>query len=245
MAIESFNAAKTQLEAEARREFFPGIEIIVGVAKKAAGLAGFELPKFAELCVDSIQRNSRENLAYLFESLVEDVKRIGLKQENFESASKDQREALNELVSEAVIRAAEAKSKERVRRIARVLANAFRSGPKQSYETERELIDVASQLADSDAAILGVMMKHQGLTVKSGPGVADVNLANETWKSMRLQNKEFTSPHIHVSCARLQAHGLIIRMDRNTSALDLATNAYSITTFGVQFCEWCLQEAVG
>ncbi|HKI10897.1 MAG TPA: hypothetical protein VKA02_02200 [Candidatus Acidoferrum sp.] len=244
MAIESYSAAKNQLAAESRGEFFPGIEIVAGIVKKAAGLTGFELLNFAELSLDAIQRNSKENLTYLFESLVEDVRRIDLKQESFDSATKDQREALNELVSEAVVRSAEAKSKQRVRRISRVLANAFRSGPKENYEKERELIDAATQIAESDAFILGVMMRHQGPTVKNGPGVADINLANETWKKMRELNEEFRSPHIHVSCARLQAHGLIIRMDRNTSALDLATIAYSMTTFGVQFCEWCLQELV-
>jgi len=243
MAIESYSAAKNQLAAESRGEFFPGIEIVAGIVKKAAGLTGFELLNFAELSLDAIQRNSKENLTYLFESLVEDVRRIDLKQESFDSATKDQREALNELVSEAVVRSAEAKSKQRVRRISRVLANAFRSGPKENYE-KRELIDAATQIAESDAFILGVMMRHQGPTVKNGPGVADINLANETWKKMRELNEEFRSPHIHVSCARLQAHGLIIRMDRNTSALDLATIAYSMTTFGVQFCEWCLQELV-
>jgi hypothetical protein len=59
---------------------------------------------------------------------------------------------------------------------------------------------------------------------------------------MREENKEFRDPHIHVSCARLQAQGLIIRMDRKNATLDLATNAYSLTTFGVRFCEWSTQE---
>ena len=245
MAIDSYNAAKKQIEAEARGEFFPGLEIIAGIVTKAAGVVGFELPNFVELCGNCIRRNSAENLKYLFESLVEDVKRIGLKQEKFEAAGKEEREALNQLVSEAVVRAAEAKSKERVRRIASVLANAFSLGPKQSYEDERELIDIASQMAESDAAVLGVMMRHQGNTVKSDLGLADINVANKTWKVMREQNEEFRKPRIHVSCARLQAYGLIIRMDRNSSELDLATNAYSITTFGVQFCEWCLQEVAG
>jgi len=72
---------------------------------------------------------------------------------------------LNELVSEAVARSAEAKTKDRVRRIARILANAFRSGPKQNYEMERELIDTATQVAEADAHILGVMMSHQGEAV--------------------------------------------------------------------------------
>lgn len=241
MAIEAYRAAKLQLDAESRARFFPGIEIAVGIAQKAAGLTGIELPRFVELSLEAVRSISGENLLYLFESLVEDVRRIGLKQEAFEAAATGEQTALNELISEAVVRAAEAKSKERVRRIARLLANAFRSGPKQGYEEERELIDAAVQLAEADAEILGTMMKHQGPTVKNG-GVADINLANETWKKMREGNEAFRRPHIHVSCARLQAQGMIIRMDRNTSALDLATNAYAITVFGVRFCEWCLQE---
>jgi hypothetical protein len=80
------------------------------------------------------------------------------------------------------------------------------------------------------------MLRRQGDIVKKGAGIADINSASDTWKQMRDENKEFQDPHIHVSCARLQAQGLIIRMDRKTTALDLATNAYSLTIFGVQFC---------
>jgi uncharacterized radical SAM superfamily protein len=110
-----------------------------------------------------------------------------------------------------------------------------------NYEQERELIDTAVQVADPDASVLGVMMKCQGATVKR-VGVADINETNQTWRKMQEENKEFSSPRIQVSCSRLQAQGLIIRMDRNPSSLDLATNAYSITEFGVRFCEWCVVE---
>lgn len=242
MAIESYRAAKAQLEAEARSEFFPGMQIVVEVGQKVAGLAGFDFTKFEDLCLVALQKNSRDNLTYLFESLVEDVKRMGTKLEAFVSSGTEERKALDELVSEAVARSAEAKSKDRVRRIARILANALRSGPKQNYVKERELIDAATQVAEPDAHILGVMLRHQGEVMKKGAGIADINSANDTWKRMREENEEFRDPHIHVSCARLQAQGLIIRMDRKDTALDLATNAYSLTTFGVEFCEWCIND---
>jgi hypothetical protein len=242
MAIESYRAAEVQVAAEARSEFFPGMEIVIGIVQKVTGAAGIDFPKFEGLCSAALRENSKGNLAYLFESLVEDVRRIDTKLETFESSHPEELRALNGLVSEAVVRSAEAKSKDRVRRIARILANAFRSGPKLNYETERELIDAATQVAESDAHILGVMMKHQADVVKKGAGIADMNSANDTWKQMREENKEFRDPHIHVSCARLHAQGLIIRMDRKTTALDLATNAYSLTKFGVEFYEWCLQD---
>ncbi len=241
MAIESYRAAKEQLAAEARAEQFPGLQIFIGIVQKAAGVGGLELTKFEDLAWSAIQRNTRGNVTYLLESLVEDVKRIDLQLEAFESAGNAERDALDELVSEAVARAAESKSKERVRRVARILVKALQAGPKPNYEAERELIDTAVQIAESDASVLGVMMKYQG-EILGGSGVADVNATNQTWRTMRDENKEFCDPHIHVSCARLQAQGLIIRMDRVPTSLDLATNAYSLTKFGVLFCEWCLQE---
>jgi hypothetical protein len=70
-----------------------------------------------------------------------------------------------------------------------------------------------------------------------------MNVANETWQCMHKEDSRFRDSHIHVSCARLQSLGLIIRMDRRPSTLDLATNAYLITRFGVEFCEWCLSES--
>jgi hypothetical protein len=155
MAIESYRAAKMQVESEARSEFFPGIRIVAGIGQKLAGVAGFDFSRFEELCATALQKNSKENLAYLFESLVEDVKRIDIKIEAFESSGTQEHRALDELVSEVVARTAEAKSKDRIRRIARILANALRLGPKQDYELERELIDTAAQLAESDAHVLG------------------------------------------------------------------------------------------
>lgn len=46
------------------------------------------------------------------------------------------------------------------------------------------------------------------------------------------ENKEFRDPHIHVSCARLQAQGLIIRMDRKNTTLDLATTRIPLLPLG-------------
>jgi len=241
MAIESYRAAEKQIASEERARLFPGLEIVKDLASKGAEIVGLELPKFLALSSEAVRKNSTDNLFYLLESLVQDAERIDLRLETFESASTREREALNELISEAAVRAAEAKSKDRVRRIARILANSFRSGPKRSYEQERELIDTAVQVADVDASVLGVMMRYQGPAVKHS-GVADVNETNETWRKMVQEDKSFSSPRIHVSCARLQAQGLIIRMDRNPSGLDLVTNAYSLTEFGVQFCEWCIVE---
>jgi hypothetical protein len=165
VAIESYRAAKMQLESEARSDFFPGMQIVLDVFGKVAGLAGRDFTKFLDLCSLALQKNSKDNLAYLFELLVEDVKRIDTNLEAFASSGTEERRALDELVSEAVARTAEAKSKDRVRRIARILANAFRSGPKQNYVKERELIDAATQVAEPDAHILGVIMRHQGEVV--------------------------------------------------------------------------------
>ena len=93
MAIESYRAAEKQLASDARSEQFPGVEIVVGVMRKIAGLGGLDFTKFEELSLDAIQKNSKENLRYLFESLVQDVERIDLKVEAFESAGKVEREA--------------------------------------------------------------------------------------------------------------------------------------------------------
>ncbi len=239
MAIESYRAGEKQLAAEERAEHFPGLEIVTRLVPKGANAVGLELPKFLELSFEALQKNSTNNLSYLLTCLAADVERLDIKVDSFDSASNAERGALNELVSEAVARAAEAKTKKRVKRIARILSKAFHEGPKQDYEPERELIDAAIQVADSDASILGVMMRYQGTTVKSA-GVADINASNETWKKMLEENKEFRHAHIHVSCARLQAQGLIVRMDRIPTSMDLATNAYSLTEFGVTFCEWSM-----
>src|SRR5207253_405692 len=108
-----------QLALEENSALFPGIGLVIGIAKKALKAGGLELPEFMELSSEAIRRNSAANLAYLFDSLVKDVERIDLQMEAFETAGEVERKAFDELVSEGVVRAAEAKSKERVRRIAK------------------------------------------------------------------------------------------------------------------------------
>jgi hypothetical protein len=135
MAIESYRAGEKQLAAEERAQHFPGLEIVTRLISKGANAIGLELPKFLELSFEALNKNSTGNLSYLLGCLVADVERLDIKAESFDSASNAEREALNELVSEAVSRAAESKTKERVRRISRILSKAFREGPKQKLRT--------------------------------------------------------------------------------------------------------------
>ena len=241
MAIESHQAGEKQLAAERRAEQFPGLEIVTRLVSKALNLAGLQPPQFFELSAEAMRKNSTANLAYLHECLVRDVERLGLQVEAFESSGNAERQALDELVSEAVARTAEAKSKDRVKRVSKILAKALREGPRERYELERELIDTAVQIADRDAHVLGVIMGYQSRAA-SVPGVTEINAANETWKAMQAHHKEFSDPGIHVPCARLQAQGLIIRMDRIPTTLDLMTIPYAITEYGITFCKWCIDD---
>jgi hypothetical protein len=97
MAIESYRSAKMQVEAAARSQLFPGIQIVIGIMRKAAGLGGLEFTKLEDLSLEAIQKNSKDNLAYLFEALVQDVGRIYSRLQEFESAEEVQCEALRNL----------------------------------------------------------------------------------------------------------------------------------------------------
>jgi hypothetical protein len=59
-AIESYRAAKMQVEAENRSEFFPGIQVVIGIGQKVARLSGFDFTEFEKLSLAALQKTRRK-----------------------------------------------------------------------------------------------------------------------------------------------------------------------------------------
>jgi hypothetical protein len=149
--------------------------------------------------------------------------------------------ATQELIAEAVVRASEAKSSERVKRIARLLVTIVLSDEQIAVEEARVMLEMAGELFDLDAFVLGRMAEVQGPGVVARKGHPELNDVRETWQRLRELHSAFREGSINPACARLQAYGLVMKIEPPTGAFDLQTYPYSITEFGVRFYNWCLQ----
>jgi hypothetical protein len=203
----------------------------------AAAIASGFLAVAASIISSAAVRRVKEFVSDLYE----EFPRRGVTAEQVEECFKAS-EKVEELLAEAVLRASEAKSRERVRRIARLLTTIILSTEEIQIEEARVMLEIAGSLFDSDAFVLGRMYEQQSTVVKKRDGHPELNEITESWRKLRKDHAEFRSGPINSSCARLQAHGLIIRVEPGTGQFDLQTYMYAITDFGVRFCTWCVGE---
>jgi hypothetical protein len=192
----------------------------------------------ANIVADDADRRQRE----LISCLHDEFHSRGFTQEVLEERLKYWDESIHELLAEAVVRASEAKSTERVRRIARLLTTIILSTESIQVEEARVMLEIAGSLFDMDAFVLGRMYAAQHKDVERRQGHPESNDVVASWRKLRDEHSEFREGTINSSCSRLQSHGLILRVEPGMGQVDLQTYVYAITEFGIRFCSWCLKD---
>jgi len=147
---------------------------------------------------------------------------------------------LQELAAEAVVRASEAKSDGAVRRIAKLLTKVLVTTEEIDIEEARAMLNIAGNLLDFDAVVLGRMYQEQSVAIEARHGNVDINDTRASWERLRNSSEAFRSPKVNAIGSRLQAHGLAMRVEVGPQAFGLDTYVFSITDFGIRFCRWCL-----
>jgi hypothetical protein len=112
-----------------------------------------------------------------------------------------------------------------------------------NIEEVRAMLAVAGSLLDLDALTLGRMHESQSPAVLRRTGKIEINDVRESWQKLtETYPAMFNSPSINAAGSRLQAHGLAMRVDMASLAttFGLDTWIFSITDFGIRFCNWCL-----
>ncbi len=254
MPIDDPSSALAALnDAEERSQFLPqkvpittALGAIFGVVAAAttgadavacATAAGF-LTVAANIVASVGERRQREFVSCLHD----EFRRRSVTPEMLEEKLKSRDEDFHELLAEAVVRASEAKSAERVRRIAHLLTTIIFSSDNLQVEEARVMLEIAGSLFDMDAFALGRMYDAQHGDIERRQGHPELNDITATWRKLREGHKEFREGPINSSCSRLQSHGLVMRVEPGTGQFDLQTYVYAITEFGIRFYKWCLKD---
>jgi hypothetical protein len=246
-------AAKLSLDqSEKRSELIPfkkevGIAttaLLTVAAAASAGPDAFAL-KTAAVVVGSFQAlaailGTRRQQEFVTD-LYDEFRSQGVTQEVLEQRLSRAKAVVHELVAESIVRAAEAKSREAVRRIAKLLTKVLMTDEEVQIEEARAMLSIAASLLELDAVALGRMFEQQSPAVTMRKGAIDINDARESWTKLRDKWPSiFMSPTINAAGSRLQAYGLVMRVEVGPQAFGLDTYVFSITAFGIQFCRWCV-----
>jgi hypothetical protein len=233
---DPLSAAQTQINADERSS---SPEWIVQVAKTVAHLTGSEA--VAAFLESKMVHRKQENTAYLVEVLISEFRaleeRVGeLKDEAHLSFVKTE---LPGLLLEAYRRTRETRSRERIRRIGKIVVHAVEVGPSKPGDVAEEMMRIASEVSDEEVAVLREIYDAQVKDLAKY-GRPDINEVNGSWKLLISQHSLFSGTDIQSICAKLQSFGLVTMVERIPTMLDLYTTPYGLLSRGREFIEYAI-----
>jgi hypothetical protein len=240
MAIDDPLQAAEDLIASDERQQSPVAQLaqdLVAVAKCIPGARAFAGP--AELVLRKLNQRNQGNRDYLLNVLTEELKRIRCKLEHL---ADEQRQFLEddymELVLDGLKKAENVRSKERIARIAKILAHAADAGTTKPANETEEMMRVAMDLTDQDVAVLREIDRAQSKILKWSGGMAPMDPVNKCWKEDPPKVEGMSPAAVVSACEKLQSFGLVTRVDRNNFTLPLSVTPYGILEKGHDFVEY-------
>jgi hypothetical protein len=256
-------ALEAQIEAEERAEsplirFIPALADVFGALP--IDLSGKLLSKGAAWW---IRRNRDERIRTLIETLSNELRWAKEQLQNLSDAHERFIEQdLPELVLDAFEKAEQVRSRERIKRIARIVANAAVAGPSRPADITEELTRVAMSLDDSDVVVLSELVRGQRTefikSLETVPGEA----VNNYWRTGDIASKDkpvqqilsrplqtagslsgvavrlqIAEGELHARCAKLQGAGLLVQVNRNEIKNPPGTLPYAILGRAIEFVE--------
>jgi hypothetical protein len=194
--------------------------------------------KPAAFLMKKVSEQRQENALYLLESVISQVRRL---QDEFTSLSDAHKQFVEEefprLMVEAVSRAEQTLSKERIERLSLIVVQTLREGPQPSLDSADEMLRVTIDLSEEDVDILAKIYSVQFVEIARMNFLPDQNIANSSWKKLQAAFPIFQSSEIHSICAKLQSLGLLTQVPRITTMLDLTSIPYAILRRRAEYVE--------
>jgi hypothetical protein len=168
------------------------------------------------------------------------------------------REEFSDLVLDAFEKAEQTRSRARIERIARIVANAAAAGPARPADITEELSRVAMALDDSDVQVLAELVRGQRGAYQSNLGSVPGELVNNYWRSGQTATNDtpgsarsdnsgqlsgvairlgIPEGELQAKCAKLQGFGLVVQVDRNGGKNPPGTLPYAVLTRGIEFID--------
>lgn len=206
-----------------------------------AGPAGEVASAVLSKVLEYGKRQDEENQKYVFSVVVEELK-YALKQVG-ELKDEQQRFMNSEgprLLTEAAKRASETRDHERLRRLAVIFVHGVQNASAVAVPEAEEFMRLAVLLSETDVLVLREFVKHQaGLentSKQSGRSLLDT--ANQVWRNSKPAVEGLREGDLQSSCSRLQAFGLLVRIERVQSALSPDEIPYALLGLGERFAEY-------
>jgi hypothetical protein len=239
MAIDDPLGAAEDLIASDERQRSRITELsqdLVAVAKCIPGAQAFAVP--AELVLHRLNQRSRENRDYLLDVLTEELKRIRGKVEHLSEDRQFIEHDYMELVLDGLKRAESLRSKDRIARIAKILAHSADAGTTKPADETEEMMRVAMDLTDQDVAVLREIDRAQAKILEWNRDTAPLDPVNDAWRDDPPKVEGMLPAAMVSACEKLQSFGLVTRVDRNNFKLKLSVTPYGLLTKGHDFVEY-------
>ena len=196
-----------------------------------------------------VRKREEERRRHLADTLRDELKRVRARLEEFEE---EYRRFVQgdfwDLVTDGLQKAERTRSRTRIVRIAKILANAAVAGPSRIADMTEELMRIAMELDDEDARVLAELVRGQREQLLPGVGRVDHESANNYWRSGIAREFQATDrgPAIRLGiiegqlqshCAKLQAYGLIVQVPPNPMKIGAGVVPYSVLQKAIELVE--------
>jgi hypothetical protein len=216
------------------------------VSQRLASLASalplpYPFDKLAESIKGRLTSDALERIELMLEACIEETRRQAERIGNLQSKVDEQeaqsrRDVLTELVIDAARKAENTRSKERVKRIGAILANAaFETKPTDADEIE-EMMRVAMELGDRDVELLRELVKVEGETVLTKGRIERYN-AYTRWENGNWGTR--LDPELDSVFSKLESYGLVSRIPppNNLNIMADVQNRYVLLWKGARFAQ--------
>jgi hypothetical protein len=256
MPIEDPLDASEQAIADEQRSESPLSRFVPNLAQLASIIPSTGIP-FVELAKSAlrgagfwISKQEASRREYLIECLSDELRRVRGKLESLEeSYQRFVRDECFPLVLDGLQKAEQTPNRNRIRRIAAILAHAFELGPAKSGETAEEMMRIAMLLSDDDVVVLRALYEGQKAHYNPHLGMTAYEQINDFWRLLDgsvMPNGEpeiptlrrFPVGQVQGICAKLQSLGLVVQVERNKLKVSNGTIPYGILANAVKFVEY-------
>jgi hypothetical protein len=234
MAIDDeIDQAKLQIEY-GKKSVAPKVVTALLEACTAIGLP----TKLSTFVMKKVSDRKEDNVEYLLEAV---IARLRTNEADLKSLSEEHKKFVEKefprLMLEAVDRAQQASSTEKIDRLSLIVVHTVLVGPEVNLVEVDEALRITIDLNENDIEILAMIYSVHAKQVWRRGFLPDLNIANNTWKDLQTDYPVFKSSEIYSICSKLQSFGLITQVERVKTVLDLNSTPYSILRKGADYLE--------
>ena len=255
-------AVAAQIQGEERadsvaKRYIPALAKALGALP--AGLLPPPLKVLAQGAAWFIEREREQRRAAFAEVLASELSWVkGKLLQVVNDHARFMRDDFPKLVLDALEKAEQTRSGTRIARMGTIVANAALSGASRPPDTTEELTRISMALDDSDVSVLAELVRGQRIALDPGLGTVPGELVNNYWRTGEEATHEIGATprstihgrlsgvairldipegELHARCAKLQAYGLVVQVERNQNKLGPGTVPYAVLTRGIEFID--------